>query len=137
MGKRASRLKDNSHSDCPWCPMAAAKGLCSPNSKSTLVVILAKAARPRRALALRNWPLFCGVFVTLCWVPSNAVKRQPRQNASGCRRRCARGRSTRCINSAKICQGSRARRSEQALSFRPSSKSMAKWAESVPTGFMA
>ena len=96
--------------------MATATGLCNPTSSSTPVTILAKAARPRRVLAFFCVALTAGVLVTLNCVPSVASKRQPRQKASGWRRRCTNGRKAHCINWVKTCHGKRARRSDQELS---------------------
>ena len=45
-------------------------------------MILANAARPRRECAFVVVTVICGVLVTLYCVPSSAVRRQPRQNAS-------------------------------------------------------
>ena len=81
-GSWANSRRASSHSDSPCRPMPAARGLCSPSSKRTLTVILANAARPRRDFAFVVVAVICGVLVTLYCVPSSAVRRQPRQNAS-------------------------------------------------------
>ena len=107
--------------------MAAASGLCRPTSSSTAVLILANAARPRRVRAFVVVGRICGVLVRLNCVPSSATSRQPRQNASRCRR-VARGRNTRRINSAKISHGKRARRSAHELSANASSNNCAEHA---------
>jgi hypothetical protein len=111
--------------------MAAASGLCSPTSSNTAVVNLAKAASPRRVRAFRIEPAICGVLARLKVVPSSATRRQPRQNASRCRR-AACGRSTRRIRSAKISHGNRARRSAHELSVSASANNVAECSANVP-----
>jgi len=76
-----------------------------------------------------------GVLVRLNCVPSRATRRHPRQNASGCRR-VAVGRNTRRINSAKISQGTRARRSAHELSANRSSNNAEKCSANVPAPCM-
>ena len=95
-------------------------------------MILAKAARPRRDAAFVVVAVICGVLVTLYCVPSSAMRRQPRQNASGCRRRVAIGRSARRIRSAKTSHGRRTRRSDQELSASGSSNNSKKCSANVP-----
>ena len=63
----------------------AASGLCRPSSSNTPVVILAKAAQPRRLLALRAVAVTWGVLVRLNCVPSSATNRQPRQGGPSAR----------------------------------------------------
>jgi hypothetical protein len=96
---------------------------------------LANAARPRRVRAFVVVAVICGVLVRLNCVPSTATSRHPRQNASGCRR-VARGRKTRRINSAKISQGSRARRSAHELSANEASNNSEKCSANVPARCM-
>jgi hypothetical protein len=64
-------------------------------------------------------------------VPSSAITRQFRQNASGCRG-VALGRKTRRINSAKMSHGTRARRSAHELSANESSNRSEKCSAKVP-----
>ena len=75
------------------------------------MVILAKAARPRRLLAWRAGVLIWGVLVKLNGVPSRATSRQWRQKASRGAATGASGRKPRRINSPKTSQGGRRRRS--------------------------
>ena len=82
-GNRANNSSASALFDLAACGlMAVTSGLCRPSSSKTPAVILAKAARPRRVLALRMVALICGVLVRLNCVPSSATNRQPRQNAS-------------------------------------------------------
>jgi hypothetical protein len=73
-----------------------------------------------------------GVLLTLNCEPSSARTRQRRQNASPSVSGVASGRNTRRINSAKISQGSRARRSAQELSAKCSPNNSAKCSDKVP-----
>lgn len=121
-----------------WLPAfwPAAGGLCRPSSSSPPVVILAKAARPRRLLALRVAALICGVLVRLNCVPSRATSRQDRQKASGCVAAWASGRNPSRISSAKTSQGSRVRRSLNERSAKDSSESWTKCWAKVPAALM-
>ena len=111
-------------------------GLCSPSSSKTAVGSFANAARPRRVRALVACRLIAGAFVRLNCVPSNATRRHSCQNASGSPSTVARGRSMRCINSAKISHGNRARRSANELSASGVSNNSAKCSPNVPLAFI-
>jgi hypothetical protein len=60
--------------------------------------------------------VICGVFGRLNYVPSSATNRHPRQNASGWRRRVAKGRNMRRMRSANTSHDNRTRRVAHELS---------------------